>query len=76
MANQVFNYSLKFDVDTASAIQAMNKLQATLTDIQKKPLQIAVDQTSFHEAAQAAQQLSMHLSKATDINTGKLNVNK
>lgn len=76
MAGQVFNYSLKFNADSAAATQAINQLQASLLEIQKKPLQLAVDQSSFTEAAKAAQELSMHLSKATDANTGKLNVNQ
>lgn len=76
MAGQVFNYSLKFNADAAAATQAINQLQASLLEIQKKPLKLAVDQSSFTEAAKAAQELSVHLSKATDANTGKLNVNQ
>lgn len=76
MAGQVFNYSLKFNADSAAATQAINQLQASLLEIQKNPLKLAVDQSSFTEAAKAAQELSMHLSRATDANTGKLNVNQ
>lgn len=72
---QVFNYSLKFNADTGAALQNINALQKTLLEIQKVPLKTTVDSALFKEAANAARELSIHLSKATDINTGKLNVN-
>ena len=75
MAKQL-NVSLAFNADTSQAKKEILDLQKALTNVTSFSKNNAklFDITSIKEAEKAAKELSQHLMKATDINTGKINL--
>lgn len=72
MANgQQIQVGIKFTADTAQAKQQIQTLQNTLQQISNTP--ITVQGGGIEQAVQAANQLHVALSKAVNVNTGKLN---
>ena len=72
MAKQL-NVNLNIDAQTSKAKQALTELNKILTDIQTNRT-ITINDKSLEEAKQAASDLKFHLSQATSVNTGKLNL--
>lgn len=70
--NQV-NVNLLFQAETSSAINNIQQLSQLLNKIATKTT-VGVDTGSLQGAVSAAQQLSIHLQNAVNVNTGKLNL--
>ena len=76
MAKQL-NIDLKVNADTKQAKSAFEDLQKTLTKIQSSALVNSKNLFNVQEikaASDAARELQQHLARATDVNTGKLNL--
>lgn len=75
MAKQL-NVNLAFNADTNQAKKEILDLQKALTNVTSFSKNNAklFDIASIKEAEKAAKELSQHLMKATDINTGKINL--
>lgn len=74
MAKQL-NIDLNLRANTGSAKASLNELNKTLNQIVSKR-SIVVDDKSLQQAQQAALDLQHHLEAATNINTGKLDLQK
>lgn len=68
------NYQVNFQANTINVQNALTNLQNSLRTIQATP--IAFDSTGLVTAKQNAQELQVILQKATNINTGKLDISK
>lgn len=68
------NYQVNFQANTANVQSALANLQSSLRTIQATP--IAFDSTGLVAAKQNAQELQVILQKATNVNTGKLDIGK
>ena len=78
MSERVINFSLKFKADTESAKKQVEQLQRTLDQTignssKKQGLNIT---PSIERATHHAMQLKSALQQATNVDTGKLNLNK
>ena len=79
MNSSNYQVNLQFNANTASAKQQLLELQSTLNSISAAgKVGIGTEQITqeMQKASQAAQELQMHLTKAMDVNTGKLDLNK
>lgn len=77
MANYTDHYSIHFNADTTRAKQSIQELYDSLNKLgTTNPLDSRLSSTTqeIKQATLAAQQLAIHLSKATNVNTGKLNL--
>lgn len=77
MAKQL-NVNLAFSADTSKAKAQINDLISTLQNIAKMPGQATqlFDDKQIKEASNAALELQQHLTKATNVDTGKLDLSK
>lgn len=75
MANQQLNIKLGFTAETNEAKRAIEDLGKSLRKIQVQP-QSVFDDRALRKASQAAQDLEKHLFNATNVHTGKLDLNK
>lgn len=77
MAKQL-NVNLAFSADTSKAKAQINDLISTLQNIAKMPGQATqlFDDKQIKEASNAALELQQHLTQATNVNTGKLDLSK
>ena len=74
MANNQIRVSLLLNADTKSAQNSLNQLGASLAKISNA--KIGVQNGPIQQAAQSARELEIHLSKAMNANTGKLDLGK
>ena len=74
MAKQL-NVSLNFSANTAEAKKSIQELNTMLTKIQTQPGKM-FDDVDLKKASQAAKDLQGHLQAATNVDTGKLDLNK
>ena len=77
MAKQL-NVNLAFNADVSEAKQQIESLSKSLKDIAKMPGNASslFDDTEIKKASAAALELEQHLSKAVNINTGKLDLSR
>ena len=77
MAKQL-NVNLAFAADTSKAQAQIQALSKSLQDIAKMPGKAnnLFDDTQIKKASQAALELQKHLSEATNVNTGKLDLSR
>ena len=77
MAKQL-NVKIGFDADTRQAKQKIVELQNALMNVAKMPGNSSslFDDTEIRKASQAALELSQHLQKATNADTGKLDLSR
>ena len=75
MADQQRKVSLIFEANTNQAKNEINGLVQSLQKIQTTPKDI-VNVTSIREASKAASELEMHIRKAIDTDTGKLDMSR
>ena len=75
MADRQLTLSLAFEADTRAAKQAIVDLANSLKQISTMPaVGSNIDIVSLNEGKQAAAELLQHLSKAVNVDTGKLNL--
>ena len=75
MADRQLTLSLAFEADTNAAKQAIVDLANSLKQISTMPaVGSNIDIVSLNEGKQAAAELLQHLSKAVNVDTGKLNL--
>lgn len=75
MADRQLTLSLAFEADTSAAKQAIVDLANSLKQISTMPaVGSNIDIVSLNEGKQAAAELLQHLSKAVNVDTGKLNL--
>lgn len=77
MAKQL-NVNLSFNADTSQAKAQIQALSKSLQDIAKMPGNASnlFDDTQIKKASQAALELQQHLSKAVNVDTGKLDLSR
>lgn len=66
---------LLFQADVSAALNNIQNLNNLLKEIGSRTV-IGVDSGSLHQATISAQELQVHLNKAVNVNTGKLDLNK
>ena len=69
------NVNLAFTADTSQAKKQIQDLFDSLNRIQTKPTQL-FDDVQLKKASQAANELQMHLQRAVDVDTGRLDLSK
>lgn len=69
------NVNLAFTADTAQAKRQIQDLFDSLNKVATKPTQL-FDDINLKNASKAANELQMHLQKAVDVDTGKLDLSK
>lgn len=69
-----FQVDLLFNANAQAAKTQLEQLATTLNNVANT--QINVNSGPIHQASQAAQQLQMHLAKAVNVDTGRLNLNQ
>ena len=72
MAKQL-NVDLNVRANTSEAKKSLQDLQKSLTQVAN--MSMSSTTTGMTQAAQAAKELSVHLNKAVNADTGKLNLN-
>ena len=77
MAKQL-NVNMKFTADTGEAKAQLQSLQQSLKDIAKMPGNASnlFDDSQIKKASQAALELQAHLTKAVNVDTGKLDLSR
>ena len=75
MAGNRIQYTIGFTADTRSAEKSLSNLNKKLQAVTKVNLDTFGGVKIFEDASYAAQELQKHLQAATDVNTGKLNLN-
>ena len=75
MADQQRKVSLIFEANTSQAKQSINELVTSLQKIQSMPTSL-IDPTGIKEASRAAMELQGHIQKATNTDTGKLDLSR
>ena len=72
------NVDLTFNADTAEAKKKIQELQQSLRDVAKLPGSSSelFDDASIKKASDAALELERHLSKAVNVDTGKLDLSR
>ena len=77
MAKQL-NVNLSFNADTSQAKAQIQALSKSLQDVAKMPGNASnlFDDTQIKKASQAALELQQHLSKAVNVDTGKLDLSR
>ena len=75
MAKQL-NVNLSFNADISQAKAQIQALSKSLQDVAKMPGNASnlFDDTQIKKASQAALELQQHLSKAVNVDTGKLDL--
>lgn len=77
MANQKIGVTLEFKANTQQAQQALQQLQGKLQSIGSgQQIGGNINTNQIQQAAIAAQELQRHLTAATNVNTGKLDLGK
>ena len=74
MAKQL-NIDMSIRADTSQAKRVMMDLQKNLDKVLETRT-ITINDQSINNAKQAAMDLKRHLAEATNVNTGKLDLNK
>lgn len=74
MASNRYQYTLQFNADTQAAKKSMQDLANSFEKLFKAQSQGGFMDESINKAVESAKQLEIHLQKATDVNTGKLNL--
>ena len=74
MANNV-QYTIGFNADTSQAKKALQELSSAFAKLEKKQLSLNYNDLDLNKAVESAKELQIELNKATNINTGKLNLN-
>ena len=75
MAGNGQQFTLRFNADTAQAKKALNELNASLSKVSTVDLKVQVSDSALEKASDAAKELQKHLQAATNVDTGKLNLN-
>lgn len=75
MASNRIQYTIGFTADTRSAEKSLSNLNKRLQAVTKVNLDTFGGVKIFEDASYAAQELQKHLQAATNVNTGKLNLN-
>lgn len=75
MAGNRQQFTLQFNADTASAKRAIQDLQSSLDKLSKESLNSNYLDVGIKNAVKSAKELQIHLNKAFDQQTGKLNLN-
>lgn len=75
MAGNRIQYTIGFTADTRSAEKSLSNLNKKLQAVTKVNLDTSSRVKIFEDASYAAQELQKHLQAATNVNTGKLNLN-
>lgn len=75
MAGNSQQFTLRFNADTAQAKKALNELNASLSKVSTVDLKVQVSDSALEKASDAAKELQKHLQAATNVDTGKLNLN-
>ena len=77
MAKQL-NVDLSFKANTSQAKAQIAELHKALSDVAKLPANSAelFDDVGLRKASQAALELEQHLSKAVNVDTGKLDLSR
>lgn len=73
-ANIQKKVNLIFETNTSQAVSNIQQLNTLLSQIGQNT-KIGVDGGALQQAAQSARELQMHLTAATNVNTGKLDLN-
>ena len=78
MANKQLSIDLLFNANTSQAKAQIQSLSKSLQDIAKMPGNASnlFDDAEIRKASQAAMELQSHLSKAVNIDTGKLDLSR
>lgn len=76
MADKEISLNLHIGADTNQAKKSIQELQATLQSLGKNTEVIHFDDAQYRDAVKAAQELEMHLSKAVNVDTGKLDLTR
>lgn len=74
MAKNV-QYTIGFNADTSQAKKALQELSSAFAKLEKKQLSLNYSDLDLNKAVESAKELQIELNKATNINTGKLNLN-
>lgn len=75
MANYASQYNFSIQANTSQAKSALTDLQTSLSKISTMDIGKSVNVSAYKNAAAAAKELSIHLNKAINADTGKLNLN-
>lgn len=75
---KALNVNLSVTADTSAAKAQLQQLQQALTELTSNSanLKVGLDSTALKQASTAADQLSLHLKNATNVNTGTLDFTK
>lgn len=78
MGSSNYNVNLRFTADTNDAKRQIQSLQKALQEVAKMPggANELFDDQKLNRASQAALELQQHLSKAVNVNTGKLDLSR
>ena len=74
MANNKIQYTIGLNVNANSAKATISSLQKSLASISSLSMKISVDDSDIKAASDAASQLQVHLQKALNQDTGKLDL--
>ena len=73
MANNV-QYTIGFKADNSQAKKALQELSSAFEKLEKKQISLNYNDLDLNKAVESAKELQIELNKATNINTGKLNL--
>lgn len=74
MAGNRQQFTLQFNADTSQAKKAIEDLNKSLQNLQKAQSNSGFADLGINKAVESAKELSEHLNKALNVNTGKLNL--
>lgn len=74
MAGNRQQFTLQFNADTTQAKKAIQDLNDSLQNLQKAQSNSGFADLGINKAVESAKELSEHLNKALNVNTGKLNL--
>lgn len=74
MAGNRQQFTLQFNADTTQAKKAIQDLNDSLQNLQKAQSNSGFADLGINKAVESAKELSTHLNKALNVNTGKLNL--
>lgn len=73
MANNI-QYTIGFKADNSQAKKALQELSSAFEKLEKKQISLNYNDLDLNKAVESAKELQIELNKATNINTGKLNL--
>lgn len=74
MAGNRQQFTLQFNADTSQAKKSIQELNNALQNLQKAQSNSGFADLGINKAVESAEELTQHLNKALNINTGKLNL--